>query len=216
MIVVQCEQGTPAWDEARRGLATASCFAEIISKGRKAGEESVGRRDLRLRLALERRAGATMPSYSSPAMRLGTERESEARLAYEVETGMLVEQVGFCRHDSLLAGASPDGLLPDVQGAIECKCPGWNAHALALDCSTEPPQYRAQIQGVMWVCGLRFCDFVSYCPDFEERLRLVIVRVKRDQAYIDMLAAEIAVFLEDVAQQEAYFRDHPGRKHGIG
>ncbi|MEO6709809.1 MAG: YqaJ viral recombinase family protein, partial [Planctomycetota bacterium] len=100
MIVVPCEQGTPAWDEARRGLATASCFSEVLAKGRKAGDEAIGRRDLRLRLALERRAGTTMPSYTSPAMRLGTERESEARLAYEIETGLLVEQVGFCRHDT--------------------------------------------------------------------------------------------------------------------
>lgn len=31
--IIDCEQGTPAWHEARRGIVTASNFSKILAKG---------------------------------------------------------------------------------------------------------------------------------------------------------------------------------------
>jgi uncharacterized protein (UPF0335 family) len=55
------------------------------------------------------------------------------------------------------------------------------------------------VQGSLWITGRRYWDFVSYCPDMlDERLRLYIFRVERDEAYIATLEAEVRRFLAEV------------------
>jgi hypothetical protein len=194
--ILDVAQGSDEWLRARIGLATASCFADIIAQSRTKGQEATSRRNLRIRLACERFTSAVEPTFKSAAMRQGTEREPEALLGYEVRTGYLLNRVGFCRHDTLQAGASPDGLVGD-DGCVEAKCPEPAAHFASLESSREPSQYTAQIQGVMWVCGRSWCDFISFCPSFG-RHSLIVRRIARDQPYIDALAAQVAVFLDEV------------------
>lgn len=202
MIVDSSHQGSEGWFAARLALATASCFADIMATGRSGGE-AVSRRNLRIKLVLERLTGRRADGgYTSFAMKAGTEREPLARLAYEVETGETVAQVGFCRHDTLEAGCSPDGWIGD-DGLLELKAPEPSAHLETLRARRVPPQYVAQVQGQLWICGRKWASFASFSPDFPERLQLVIVRVERDQPYIDRLAAEVAVFMEGVRAEAA-------------
>lgn len=49
----------------------------------------------------------------------------------------------------------------------------------------------AQIQGCMWMSGRAWWDFVSFNPDFPDHLQLKIVRVKRDDAFIEKIEKEI-------------------------
>lgn len=202
MKFVDVVQGTPEWHHARRGLATASCFQQIIAEARKKGEESASRRTYRHKLALQRITGRIAPSFESFATRQGVEREPAARLAYEVQTGDTVEQRGFCLHDVLEAGASPDGLI-DADGGLEIKSPEPEAHYQVLRTGLVPSQYLAQVQGCLWICGRVWWRFVSYSPDFPERLQLKVLHVKRDQAYIDRLAGEVTVFLQEVREEVA-------------
>src|SRR6185369_5940490 len=155
----------------------------------KGGEEAVGRRNLRHALALERLTQRPVDSFLSFAMRQGQEREPAARLAFEIQTGRLVQQVGFCRHDSLAAGCSPDGLIGDDEG-LELKSPEPHAHLACLRTERVPSQYVWQVQGGLWITGRKRWRFVSFNPDFPEELQLVIVTEPRDQAAIDRLAAE--------------------------
>jgi hypothetical protein len=208
--VIDVVQGTDAWHSARLGLATASCFAHILAQSRTKGQESASRRNLRLKLVLERITGRKGPSFESFATRQGTAREADARRAYEVETGDLVEQRGFVRHDILEAGASPDGWI-DADGGLEIKSPEPSAHLAALRTARVPSEYVAQVQGCMWICQRRWWRFVSWNPDFPEALQLVIVHVPRDQAYIDRLASEVTVFLDEVRAELAELQAMPGR-----
>jgi putative phage-type endonuclease len=188
-------QGSPEWLASRSGVASASRFAAIMATI-KSGE-AAERRNYRSDLLVERLTGKPLETFTTAAMKQGIEREPFARLAYESRTGNLVEEVGFCRHDVLLAGASPDGLI-DADGGLEIKCPERTAHLRYLQQDMEPPEYTWQIQGGMWITGREWWDFVSWNPDFPEHLQLIVRRIKRNDEAIAKLSAEVKRFLGEV------------------
>lgn len=200
MKIINCEQGTEEWFAARVGIATASGFADILAKI-KSGEAAT-RRNYRAQLVVERLTKKPIPTFQSAAMRQGIEREPDARMAYMIKTGLVVEQVGFLRHEELEAGASPDGLI-EKDGGLEIKCPELATHLSYLKLNTEPPEYTAQIQGNLWISEREWWDFCSYNPDFPENLQLVIRRVYRNEAYIKTLADEVARFMDEVRAEQA-------------
>jgi hypothetical protein len=54
------------------------------------------------------------------------------------------------------------------------------------------------MQWQMACAGKPWCDFVSYDPRLPERLRLLVVRVPRDDDYIKMLEQEVTTFLQEL------------------
>lgn len=208
MKIIACGQGSLEWFAARGGIATASEFSTILSKGKEKAE-AVGRRNYRARLVVERLSGRPVAGgYKSKAMEQGTEREPLARAAYEVRTGNIVQTVGFCRHDEIECGASPDGLI-DADGALEIKCHELSMHLECLRRPDVPPEYKAQIQGELWNAERAWCDFVSFNPDFPEHLQLVVRRVVRDDKYIAQLEFMVRAFMDEVRAEEAEVRALP-------
>jgi hypothetical protein len=204
--IIPCQQGTDEWRAARAGIATASEFGCILAKARSGNDEATTRRNYRVRLVVERLAGKPLEGgFATFATRQGTEREPLAREAYEVRTGNLVQEVGVCLHDELACGASPDGLVND-DGGVEIKCPELAAHLDYLRRKDEPPEYRAQIQGNLWITGRAWWDFVSFNPDFPPHLQLLVRRVPRDDKYIAGLEFNVRMFLGEVAEEEAAVR----------
>lgn len=198
------EQRSPEWFAARIGKATASNFSDVLAK-LKSGGEAASRKNYRARLVVERLTGRPLESYTNAAMQQGIDREPMARLAYEAETGNMVEEVGFIAHPTLEAGASPDGLI-GTNGLQEIKCPQLATHLDYLNLDAEPPEYTAQIQGQLWICGREWTDFVSFNPDFPEHLQLIVRRIHRDDAFIAKLAAEVAQFLDEVQTEVERWR----------
>lgn len=190
------KQGSDDWFAARLGRVGASRVADIIAKT-KSGP-SASRQAYAVQLALERITGRREESYTSAAMQRGTELEAEARATYEMRTGVLVAEVGFVPHRIVeMSGASPDGLIGS-DGLLEIKCPDSKQHLEYLQLATSPAKYRPQVQWQLACTGRQWCDFVSYDPRFPERLRLHVVRVRRDDEYIAEIELEIVKFLGDV------------------
>ena len=200
MRILQAEQRTPEWFAARLGKATASNFGNVL-----AAKTTAAYRNYRVKLALERLTGRQEDVFQNDAMKQGTEREPLARIAYEALTGNLVEEVGFCLHDTLDCGASPDGLIDAVRG-LEIKCPTPGKHCEYLWAKAEPPEYTAQIQGCMWITERTEWDFVSFCPEFPENAQLIVRTIKRDDTYIKKLAAAVESFMAEVAAEAEAIR----------
>lgn len=191
MKVIECEQRSSEWLNARLGMLTASSLGDAFATT-KSGY-STSRRNLRLRLVLERLTGKSQESgYTNAAMERGILLEPEARAAYEVESGLLVDEVGFIVHDELLTGASPDGLIGD-DGGLEIKCPGAAAHLDFLKSNVIANDYQLQMAHSLWLTGRQWWDFTSYSPDFPERLRLKVQRLYATD--INLHAHELAVRL---------------------
>lgn len=187
-------QRSPEWFTARCGKVTGSAVRNVLSKT-KTGEP-VGRGEYRTQLVIERLTGAPAGNtFTNAAMQRGVDLEPVARAAYEVQTGLLALETGFW-HDDVM-GASPDGLIEDT-GILEIKCPSLTTHFEYLKNKTVPSKYVAQVQMQMLVTNRQWCDFASFCPEFPEHLRLMIVRCLRDEAYIATMADEIEKFLIEI------------------
>lgn len=197
MRLIECVQGSEVWHQARAGVCTASRFADVMAVI-KTGE-AADRRNYRTDLVVEQLTGRGLEGFTNKAMQQGIEREPLARLAYEEETGNVVREIGFVMHDVLRAGASPDGLMGT--GGLEIKCPERTAHLRYLQQPAEPPEYRWQIQGQMWICELEWVDFACWNPDFPEGLRLIIRRIPRDEVAIKNLALGVEFFLAEVESE---------------
>ena len=209
MKVINVEQGTPEWFAARLGRPTGSVFSDVLAKGKTANAPSITRNNLIVKLALEVVTGqqATSTFKKTQPMIDGTDREPLARGLYESSRGFFIEEVGFCQHDTIFTGVSPDG-LNGAEGMVEIKCPTEGVHREYMLRKDEPPAYRAQIQGQLWVCERVWCDFVSYHPDFPENARLIVRRVYRDDDYIKNLEAEVIKFNQEVAAEAEAIRQY--------
>jgi putative phage-type endonuclease len=190
------EQRSTEWFAARLGKVTASRVADVIAKT-KTGY-STSRENYMAQLVCERMTGTQGESYSNAAMQWGTDQEPLARAAYEAAKDVLVDEVGFIVHPTIIAaGASPDGLVGD-DGLIEIKCPNTATHIDTLLSEKVPSKYNTQMQWQMVCTGRKWCDFVSFDPRMPEGLQLFIQRVDFDEQYVKMLEAEITEFLGEL------------------
>lgn len=186
--IIECEQGTPEWYAARRGLPTASEFATILAKG-----EGKTRRTYMLKLAGEIITEELTESYSNGFMDRGKEQEADARDLYAFINDEPLTRVGFVRNGPV--GCSPDAFVGD-RGVLEIKTA--MAHILIghLLKGDFPPEHRAQTQGALWVCEREWVDLAIYSP----KLPLFVKRAPRDEAYIANLAGEVARFNDELAK----------------
>jgi putative phage-type endonuclease len=193
MIIHNIEQQSEAWHEIRCGRVTGTRFKALVAK-----ETTDTYKDLLTNIACEIITGKTDETYSNSNMEKGIETEPIARMFYEDETGNEVKTAGFITRDEddefyEWIGISPDGLIND--GIIEIKCPLMKTHMGYIMWNKLPTEYHYQVQGQLFVTGLKFCDFISYVEDmkpfiirvypepeiftfFEQRLRNVILQVK--------------------------------------
>lgn len=199
MRIVNIEQGTEEWLELRKGLVTGSRFKDVITPAK--GELSKSSKNYMYELVAER-MGATVNFYQNEHMQRGNELEPDARTAYEFVKDAVVEQVGICIHDNGMIGVSPDGLV-GKDGGLEIKCPKETTHIGYLDGGELPLIYKPQVQGSMWITGRKWWDFMSYHPD----LPPLIIRVHRDEEYINIMEEGITKFSKDVLNLETRLRN---------
>lgn len=203
--VLDAEQRTPTWYAARLGRLTGSCAGDMVATI-KSGE-SAARRNLRLRLVLERLTGASQESdFVSPAMQAGIDREEFAFRAYEALTGDVAVRVGFCQHDEHMAGCSPDGYLGDFAKLLSIKCRQPAAHYEFIRSGKIPADAFAQIRHELWITGAADCDYFSWNPDFEPALQSRIVTVTRLEAGIADYEQKALEFLKSVDVEVATMR----------
>ena len=63
-----------------------------------------------------------------------------------------------------------------------------------------PAKYVPQMQTQMACTGAKWCDFVSFDPRLPDELQLLVVRLDRDEAYIQQIEDEVKQFLDEVKQ----------------
>jgi hypothetical protein len=183
MRLIECEQGSPEWLTHRLGVPSASQFSKIVTgKGGKSTQVEAYINQL----VAEELTGETTLVYVNEHMKRGTELEPDARELYEALTGQTVQEVGFCLHDTVNAGCSPDGLIGE-EGGLEIKCPAPATHVEWVKAGVVPSKHLQQIMGCLWVTGRSWWDFMSY----HQTMKPLIVRVERDEEYIAALAEHV-------------------------
>ena len=191
LILLNCEQGSEAWHQARLGIPTASQFHRILTPSGAASSQATG---YLAELLAEHISGeaATIPPTAD--MQRGTELEPAARACYELETGYDVVQVGGVYLDETKKiMASPDGLIAGMTRGLEIKCPRLATYIRYILEGGLPTQYTLQVQGGMWVTDYEEWDFVSYCPDYVPQ-PIYIQTIKRNTALIAQMNKHIRAF----------------------
>lgn len=205
MRIIDCEQGTAEWLRARLGVATASRAGDALSKLR-TGTWAKAAQDYAIELAFERVNGSAIDKAVTVAMSRGSELEPEARAAYEARTGVLVDQMGFALHDTMQAGASPDGLIGN-NGLLEIKCPFDQARIARIWATDDISDYVPQVEWQMWILEREWCDVAIYDPRLSHSgMDLHIVRHQMTQDAYDRLDREVFGFLDLVANIESTLR----------
>jgi len=186
--IIYCEQRSPEWFQARLGRVTSSHFDEVLSKGS-------GRKTYIMKLLAERMTGQPLETFSAKWMEEGTETEPQAREYYAQLNDQKVVQVGLIQLGDDI-GASPDGLVND-DGLIEIKCPFPSTHLGYILKNELPSEYKAQVQGGLWVSGRHWTDFISFDPRVKSR-PFWSIRVERDDRYIKELKTAVEQFAEEL------------------
>ena len=201
----QLVQGSPEWFAARLGKVTASRIADLVAKTKTGWGAS--RANYMAELICERLTGAAQESYTNAAMQWGTDKEPEARAAYEFKTDVTVELVGFVDHPTIpMSGASPDGYV-GTDGCVEFKCPNTATQIDFLLEEAIPQKYVYQMQWQLACTGRTWCDFVSYDHRLPENLRMFKKRVLRDSTLIPSLEKDVSEFLAELDKTVADLKE---------
>jgi putative phage-type endonuclease len=193
MRIILHEQRSEGWFAARRGVPTASSFNRLITSAGKRSASADGYID---ELIAEKITGESKFFPTTAAMQHGIDTEPKARAYYEFMHEVDVLEIGLCLHDTIDAGASPDGLIGN-DGLIEIKCP--QAHTMVkywrdnAKNSRIPIEYLPQVQGQLWITERDWCDVLCY----HESIKPMLIRVFRDEDFIASLA-EIVKNVVDV------------------
>lgn len=142
------EQRSQEWHDIRKGLVTASEWAQALGLGKFATQ-----RDF-----YKKKCGYDVTPFNpgEPPLKWGTMYEDVALSIYKHRFGVDVFEFGLLSHPHVKHfGASPDG-INDLGVMVEIKCPYRRKITGEV-----PQQYFYQIQGQLSVCDLHECDYVE-------------------------------------------------------
>jgi hypothetical protein len=193
-VFTEFEQRSAEWWSIRRGRPTASEFHRIItpvqmkpSTSQDSFIDELIAEEIDQQYSIE-----PDDAYVSKSMQNGIDREDAARAWYSFEKDVDVTKVGFCLSDCGRYGCSPDGLMPELRGGLEIKCPDLKTHIRWLRNKGLPSDHRCQVHGELAVSDYDWWDFLSFSPC--DDLPSLIVRVYPDSFTI-ALKDELERFL---------------------
>ncbi len=185
-------QRTDQWFLDRAGRFTGSKYLDVLARAKNDPTKKLKAwHDCVWQVVVERLTGQPSDEIDAFALKWGREVEPYAREAYELETGLVVTEVGFIKHPIYdFTGCSPDGLI-GTDGGMELKCPKNPAIHLQRFLTGMEDDHAPQVQGALWVTGRKWWDFVSYDPRMPENYRLFRHRYERDEEMIKRIESAV-------------------------
>src|SRR5688572_20638873 len=177
MKILDLEQGSQAWLEARIGRVTSSEMDKIIQPVKR--KASASQDAYMAKLVAEWLLGVSLDEAVSQFMERGSALEIDAVKRYEWDNDVTAKAVGLVLRDDEKVGSSPDRLVGN-DGLAEFKVPSLLTHVgYMLNNELLVDTYWTQVQGEMWICEREWADLVSHNPSLPQ----VCVRVLRDHEF---------------------------------
>lgn len=199
--IIDVEQNSPEWHDARRGLVTASVVGKLLTPTLKVADNDTSRA-LTTTLVAERITGVTEETRLTDDMFRGILSEPYARDLYSGHYQQAVEAGFFVREeDGWTLGYSPDGLV-GTEGLIEVKSPRAKGHLNTILAGEVPAPYVAQCQAALLVTGRKWLDYVS----FHGGMPLFVKRVYPDPQWLDAFEAACRTFEQNAVALVADYR----------
>jgi len=211
MNIHNVQQGSPEWLKIRKGKATASEFAKILTPtGNLSSQADAYARKLARECLFDE--PEELQLHPTKSIKWGHAHEDAASEAFMLETGHDVCKVGFVTNETHpCLGCSPDRLIGDdriiVSGkefaaGLEIKCVGPDRHVEWLmekdrNPAFFPAEYLPQVHGSMVVTGLRKWEFCGYFPpDADGYGPPLVLATATWNGYTDKLQAALFEFAE--------------------
>lgn len=194
-------QHTEEWWLARRGRITGSRMHIIMDSGARAWKTFADK------LRLEAVAGYTPePDLEHvAAIAHGRTYEPRARSNAELALDLEFELPGFREHPAFrYIGCSADACT-DTGVPVEIKCPlVLEKHMEVYRTQQMPAEHKPQVQCEIAVYGVTEALFVSYHPIAPHwKMRTVVLRVPRDEAYIDEMYRRCKDFMAAIRENRS-------------
>jgi putative phage-type endonuclease len=184
MRIINIDQNSAEWLEARKGKITGSKLGSLVVKrgtGKKLGFYEL----------LAERLAESETDFDETAIERGHRLEDAAVELFAEKTGKKVSKVGLCVHDEYEGiASSPDGLIANEEGkyteAVEVKCLSTARHLMIHFEDKVPDEYWLQVVQYFIVNeDLETLHFVSYDPRVAAK-PLHVVEVTREQVLDDV------------------------------
>jgi YqaJ-like viral recombinase domain len=196
--IINVEQLSMGWFQAHCGVVSASYMKNVLDFTQKGAPGASRKTYLRTKVAELLTGVVLQDNFVSQEMLDGIERESDARAAYEVENGVMVELIGFALHDDINRfGCSPDGLVVE-DGMVQIKCPKAGTHVQWILDGVVPEEHIPQMNAELAVTGRTWSDFVSFHPHVPKALRLMTIRHEPKPEELRATEAAAVAFLKEI------------------
>ena len=195
MQILNCEQGSDEWLQARAGLITCSELESVFSKGTGKNVFGKGAITYMYELIGEQITGEPKESFSGFHTERGHAHEPVAIELYQLQHDVEIQNCGFIVGDKI--GYSPDGLIGS-NGLIEIKSKVPKFQAQILYEQEIPSEHYMQCMGGLLTAEREWIDFVSYCPS----MPIFIKRLYRDEQVIQEIDARVDLFLNELERRK--------------
>lgn len=177
-------QRSPEWLAIRAPRIGASDIGKYMAKGVK-GQYLAGRKEVERKIAFSKAFNVPFETFTTSAMQAGIDNEDFIATQYAQKEGVELETLGCFYNEWFVA--SPDRGIVGVNGGVEIKWLFDNEWAELLLTGFPKNEHYDQVQGQMYATGW---DFVDYVAGNGNTGRFYVVRINRNQARIDEIAAE--------------------------
>jgi len=193
-------QGSEAWLQVRAGVITASRAKDARSRLKPLKGETVGKPSAKMlayakQVAVERIAQRPVDKFFETwQMKEGQIEESNARQAYEADSGAFVDEAGFITTDDGIFGYSADGLIGE-DGLLEVKSLFSSERIVDLIGERDVSDFRDQCLMGFFVTGRKWIDVVLWAPALKNINReKTVVRIARDEDEMYLFEQDMLFF----------------------
>lgn len=196
------------WKKKRIGKITSSELKNVMDLDRYGKLKKAGV-DYLLEVMHQRQTKHDKEEVYAKAFEWGHKYEEEALDYYNKITGNNAISGTYGNEEILFReplegfGDSPDGVTKDNEGVVEIKCPINGANHLrnmALYAYHDKLDYFWQLMGHMVDERVKWCDFVSYDPRYEDgdpnKIKIIRIKLEDVQPRIDHLKEKLIYWNE--------------------
>jgi predicted phage-related endonuclease len=200
-LVVQTEQRSPAWFEARLARVTGSNAGSVWNKTTK-GARTADWQKYQDQLLAERLTGLSADDvFITRDMQRGIDLEPKARDAVAKILGVNIRETGFLAHKDKRIGSSLDGDIDDFRAVVEIKCPKTTTHLGYLEDGDLPLTYAGQLLHNLYVSKAETLYFASFDDRLPEHLQVMVVERHAKDLPLEEYERELDEFLAQLHER---------------